>query len=107
MEKSTAEIPTDYIAVFYGIADDSSPETYIYKVDNDQDNYGFRYINVSRSSFGIDHIERVTIIGEGEVGWTDEVFSVAQANNAYDYVTVPGDSAKYTIDEFMEMFLMD
>lgn len=100
-------IPDGYIAVFHGGADDLEAETYIYKIDNGAANYGFEYINVTRSSFNIDHTEQVTLTGQGELMWTDEVFMIAEANNAYDYVTIPNDDKIYTIEEFMEIFLMD
>lgn len=101
------EIPDGYIAVFHGGADDLSAETYIYKIDNGAANHGFEYINVTRSSFGVDHTEQVKFKGKGEVMWTDDVFTAAEANDAYDYVTIPGDDKIYTIEEFMMMFLMD
>lgn len=100
-------IPDGYIATFHGDCDDESKETYIYKIDNGAANYGFKYINVARSNFNIDHTEQVTFIGDGEVMWTDNVFMAAEENGAYDYVTVPNDEKKYTIEEFMSRFLMN
>lgn len=39
--------------------------------------------------------------------WTDDVFTVAEKNNAYSYVTLPNDKKTYTIEEFQSMFLMN
>lgn len=100
-------IPDGYIATFHGNLDDMSKETYIYKIDNGAANYGFKYINVVRSSFNIYHTEQVTLTGQGEVMWTDDVFIIAEKNNAYDYVTIPNDDKIYTIEEFMDRFLMN
>lgn len=100
-------IPDGYIATFHSNLDDMSKETYIYKINNGAANYGFKYINVVRSSFNIYHTEQVTLTGQGEVMWTDDVFTIAEENNAYDYVTIPNDDKIYTIEEFMRMFLMD
>lgn len=47
------------------------------------------------------------VSGRGEVTWTDEVFIVARKNGAYEYVLLPDGNKKYTIDEYMEMFLMN
>ncbi|MBO5460198.1 MAG: dockerin type I repeat-containing protein [Ruminococcus sp.] len=69
-------IPDGYIAIFHGNLDDASEETYIYKIDNGAANYGFKYINVERSSFNIYHTERVALTGQGEVMWTDDVFKL-------------------------------
>lgn len=101
------KIPDGYIAVFHGGYYDLAKETYIYKTDNGSANRGFEYINTERSSFNVNHTEWVKITGQGEVTWTDDVFFVAEANDAYDYVTIPGDDKIYTIEEFMIMFLMD
>lgn len=39
--------------------------------------------------------------------WTDDVFPVAKANNAFDHVMIPSDETRYTIDEFMERLIMN
>ncbi len=102
------EIPDNYIAVFHGGAGEIVYETYIYKVDNKQSNYGFNYINVTKTtkSYGSDEWN-AKVTKRGTVSWTDEVFSVAEKNYAYSYVTLPNDSKTYTIEEFMTMFLMN
>ena len=102
------EISDNYIAVFHGGAGEIVYETYIYKIDNNQANYGFSYINVTRTtkSYGSDEWN-TKITKKGEVSWTDDVFQVAEKNNAYSYVTLPGDNKTYTIEEFMPMFLMN
>ena len=98
-------IKSGYIAVFTG--EDTSHSikhyTYIYKIDNGAGNYGFDYINTSINTKTGGEYKW----GQGSVMWTDDVFPVAQANKAYDYVMIPGDDTKYTIEEFMERFLMD
>ena len=98
------EITDDYIAVFHGGSGEETYLTYIYKIDNGHDNYGFEYINVEQ--FGMTSKQTQKILKRGTVVWTEDVFSVAEENNAYDFVTVPNDNNTYTIDEFKDMFLM-
>lgn len=101
-------IKSGYIAVFHGKDDDIIHETYIYKIDNGAANYGFEYINVERrSGDGYWVPETTTVTGQGNIMWTDGVFMVAEENNAYEYVTVPGNDLVYSIEEFMEIFLMN
>ena len=104
--KNSDKIPQDYIAVFHGGAGEITYETYIYKIDNDQDNYGFKYINTESTTVSWGSSEWTTrITGTGTVDWTDDVFDVAYKNNAYSYVTSKG--KQYTIEEFGKRFIMD
>jgi len=106
--QSNKNIPDDYIAVFHGGSGEITHSTYIYKIDNDQPNYGFRYINVACSTKSWGSSEwNVKVVGKGEVSWTDDVFSVAKENNAYQYVTLPNSEKSYSIEEFQRMFLMN
>lgn len=101
-------IPNNYIAVFYGGSGEITHSTYIYKIENGHANVGFKYINTENTtkSYGSsDWI--IKKIGEGKVTWTEEVFKVAEENNAYSYVKLPDDKKTYTIEEFQRMFLMD
>lgn len=101
-------IKSGYIAVFHGKDDDIIHETYIYKMDNGASNYGFEYISFERRKD--DYSKPFTVTGQGNVMWTDDVFTVAKKNNAYEYVTVTnnyGMDTAYTIEEFMEIFLMN
>lgn len=106
--KQDNNIPENYIAIFNGGAGEITYSTYIYKIDNGQANYGFKYINTTNTTVSWGSSEwNVRITGRGEVGWTDEVFKVAEDNFAYSYVQLPNDTKTYTIDEFMSMFLMN
>lgn len=102
------KIPNGYISVFHGGSGEVTYETYIYKINNGQPNYGFNYINVTKrtTSYGSSKWN-TKITKKGSVDWTDNVFGVAEENNAYDYVTLPNSDKKYTIEEYMIMFLMD
>ena len=102
------EIPDGYIAVFHGRYGKQTYETYIYKENNGQANYGFNYINVISNtiSYGNNQWNR-KITKRGSVAWTDDVFIVAEENNAYSYVTLPNSDKTYTIEEYMHMFLMN
>lgn len=102
---SDTVITDGYIAVFHGEAYGRVRETYIYKTENGAKNYGFEYVNIEINDSSLS--EQINIIGKGSVMWTDDVFLVAKANNAYDYVTIPSDETIYTIDEFIEMFIMN
>ena len=102
------EIPDNYIAVFHGGAGERLVSTYIYKIDNGHANYGFKYINtvsMTESWGSSNYQEKIT--DRGKVDWTDNVFSAAQKNGAYDYVRLPNDTRRYTIAEFMGMFMMN
>lgn len=102
------DLTSDYIVIFNGSVGEFNYKTYIYKLDNGQANYGFKYINtVENSTSWASPTRKKTIIKRGEVGWTDEIFIVAKENNAYMYVTLPNDQEKYTIEEFEKMFLMN
>ena len=102
------EIPDGYVAVFHGGAGEITYETYIYKIDNDQANYGFEYINTTSHTVRYGSSEWThKVTGKGKIGFTDEVFIVAKDNYAYSYVTKPNDSKIYSIEEFQSMFLMD
>lgn len=99
-EETDSEIPGNYIAVFHG---DSGETTYICKTDNGKDNMGFEYINAKMNAGSLNE----EVISKGEAVWTDDVFTAAEKNGAYSFVTLPGDSKSYTINEFMAMFLMN
>jgi len=106
--KENNEIPNDYIAVFHGGVGEITYETYIYKIDNDTPNMGFKYVNVTSTttSYGSSKWNhRVT--KRGSVGFTDEVFIVAEKNHAYSFVTVPKSNETYTIEEFRAKFIMN
>ena len=108
LSKDSKEIPENYIAVFHGGAGEITYETYIYKINNGQANYGFNYINTTNNtvSYGSNKINK-TITKQGSVSWTDEVFKVAKDNHAYSYVTLPNDDKIYTVDEYTSMFVMN
>ena len=81
------KIPDDYIAVFYGDSSEITYSTYIYKIKNETENYGFKYINTINTTKSRGNLKvKVSITGKGDIGWTDEVFTVAKNNNAYSYV---------------------
>ena len=101
IDNISSSIPEDYIAVFQGESVNTKYSTYIYKIDNEHANMGFKYINT------------ITIKGEskikdkGEFSWTDGAFIVAKKHGAYDYVEIPGDTKRYTIEEFQRRFIMN
>lgn len=103
-------IPDDYIAVFHGGTGEVTRETYIYKNHGAQfsTNSGFDYINVTSvtESWGSSNWKH-KITGRGTVQWTDDVFTVAKENSAYDFVTLPGGPETYSIEEYMGIFLMN
>lgn len=104
------KIPEGYIAVFHGSGGEQTYETYIYKNHNDEyhANSGFDYINVTSTivSWGSSQEEH-KITKQGTIQWTEDVFLVAKENNAYSFVTLPNSNKTYTIEEYMDMCLMD
>lgn len=106
--KNNNEIPEGYIAVFNGGAGEIVYSTYVYKIDNGHANYGFKYINTVSTTVSWGSTEwNEEIVGRGKVDWTDDVFTVAKKNDAYDYVRIPNSTRTYTIEEFMTMFMMN
>jgi len=103
--KEEEKIADNYIAYFEGGNDKITYRTYIYKINNNQANYGFRYTNSTLKNIDGKIVE--DIVAEGEVSWTDDVFIVAKKHGAYSYVKYNGRDKKYTIDEFATMFLMN
>ena len=102
------EIPNGYIAIFHGGAGEITYETYIYKKENGHDNSGFDYINVTNTTVSWGSSEwNSKITKRGSVQWTDDVFEVAKDNGAYSYVTLPNSNKRYTIEQYMSMFLMN
>lgn len=105
-ETKNDRIPNDYISVFHSESGDIIYETYIYKILNVEDNQGFNYVNVTKTLNGKNQWN-TEVTHHGSVAWTDQVFEVAEENNAYSYVTLPNSEKKYTIEEYKTMFLMD
>lgn len=102
------KIPDGYIAVFHGGSGEITYETYIYKINNKQANSGFNYVNVTKTTTHWGSSEWNTkITKSGSVQWTDNVFEVARENNAYSCVTLPNSNKIYTIEEYMQTFLMN
>lgn len=87
------------IAIFHDSKD--TYRTYIYKEDTGQANMGFSYINA------IGHGKSYKIFSSGSFDFTDGAFKAAKEFGAYDYVTIPGNDKKYSIEEFQSMFIMN
>lgn len=96
---SYKSLSEDAIAIFHDSNDIN--RTYIYKEDNGQANMGFRYINA------IGHGKSYKIFSTGVFDFTDGAFEIAKEHGAYNYVTVPGNQRKYSIEEFQSMFIMN
>ena len=107
-DETSQAIPDNYIAVFHGGVGERTYETYVYKDDNGQDNYGFTYINTTSTTKSYGSSEWKSVITKrGSFGWTDDAFAIAKENSAYSYVTIPDSDKTYSIDEFQEMFIMN
>ena len=96
---SSKSLSEDAVAIFHDSNDIN--RTYIYKEDNGQANMGFRYINA------IGHGKSYKIFSTGVFDFTDGAFEIAKEHGAYNYVTVPGNERKYSIEEFQSMFIMN
>ncbi|MBE6149872.1 MAG: hypothetical protein E7170_04045 [Firmicutes bacterium] len=108
IKQNNYDIPNDYIAIFHGGVGERTYETYIYKIDNGQANFGFKYINVTNTteSWGSSNWKQ-KINKKGKFDWTDGAFAIAKKHGAYSYVTLPNDNNIYTIEEFQSMFIMN
>lgn len=100
------DIPGNYIAVFYGGSGEKTYSTYIYKVDNGHESYGFNYINTTNTttSWGSSDWD-IQVTSKGNVHWMNDVFRIAKENNAYSYVKLPNRKTSYTIEEFADIFM--
>lgn len=106
-EYDQSTVPDGYIAVFHGGVGERTYQTYIYKGENYQGNYGFSYINTTSTTKSYGSPDwNVVITKRGVFNWTEEAFTIAEENGAYQYVTVPGSRVAYSIEEFKEMFMM-
>lgn len=102
------KIPDGYIAVFHGGVGERTHQTYIYKINNGQANYGFNYINVTSTTIFYGSPQWNNQITErGLVEWTDNVFEIAKKNGADSFVTLPNSDKIYTIEEYRQIFLMN
>ena len=99
------EVTDDYIAVFHGGSGESTYQTYVYKIDTGSENMGFECVNTN--TYGMTAEQTKVVLGVVQVTWTDDVFTIAEANGANSYVTLPDNSETYTLDEFADMFLMN
>ena len=97
INENNNRIPTNYIAIFSGKADGENYSTYIYKLNNKSDDYGYSFINIRGTK------KSYKILSKGETSWKDQLFEVAKSNNAYKSVNYEGKD--YTIDEFADLFL--
>ena len=105
--KNNNTIPNGYIAIFQGGVGERTYETYIYKLDNEYSNSGFDYINVINTTTYWGSTEWDTEIKKrGSVQWPEEIFRVAKEHGAYSFVKIPNSDKMYTIEEYMEIFLM-
>jgi len=92
-------IPDNYIAIFHGGVGELTHETYVYKI-NDPD-YNYVYINTESHTVRWGSSEWITTVtGQGKVAQANEIFSAAWSNDAYQYVSTPGNNKTYTIKEF-------
>lgn len=98
-------IPDNYIAVFRG--DESSElsySTYIYKNEDNDSKYNFKYINTTNTTVSWGNPKwQIKVTERGKVTRVEEVFEVAKKNNSYSYVLLPNDDKNYTVEEFEDI----
>ena len=105
--KNNGRNSDECIAVFYG-GGEIHHITYIYKIDNGQSGYSFNYVNITQTTKSWGSSEWNTKITEqGSIESKNDVFEVAKENGAYSFVKLPNSDKTYTIEEYMQMFLMD
>jgi len=93
-------IPTNYIAVFSGNKGNKTYSTYMYKKDNNNDTYGYKFINTVSNK---NQEKNYTILLKGEVDWKDQILNIAKRNNAYESVKYQG--RDITVDDFINTFI--
>ncbi len=99
------EIPDGYIAVFHGGAGEITYQTYVYKINNEQGNYKFSYINTtSRTTHWGSNELIIEITKRGSVNTIHNIIDIAKENYAYSFVTLPDSDKVYTIEEYQQMY---
>lgn len=100
--QNNRNIPDNYIALFRG--DESSElsySTYIYKIEDNDSKYNFKYINTTNTTVSWGNQKwQIKVTERGKVTRVEEVFEVAKKNNSYSYVLLPNDDKSYTVEEF-------
>ena len=100
------QIPNDYLAVFQGGSGEITYSTYIYKLDNEKKDSGYKYINTTNTTTSWGSSDwNINKTEEGTVVFAKDLFRIAEENNAYSYVELPNNKETYTIEEYQEMIL--
>lgn len=88
----------DYIAIFQGGSGERIYKTYVFK-DNK-----YYYINVTSTteSWGSTKWNDV-ITSKGSANNMDEIFKIAEENNAFSYVMLPDNDGPYSIETYKSM----
>lgn len=106
-KNSTIKIPDGYICVFHGGSEEVIYETYVYKLNNREKNQIYNYVNVTKTKLNKNNKYEIKITKNGVAELASEVFMAANENSAYSYVTQPNSNKKYTIAEYMDIFIMN
>lgn len=102
------DIPEKYLFVFHGGSGELTKSTYIYKIDNEHANMGFKYINTENYTKYWGSSERIIkIVDQGEFVWTDGAFTIAKKHGAYSYIIEANNDKSFTIEEYQKRFIMN
>ena len=94
---SDVEIRDGYVAVLRDGSGEIMRETYVYEMAR-----GYRYINTTSTteSWGSTHWNTV-VDNEGYLNTKEEIVEVAGDHGSCGFVTYPGDSRTYSVDDFL------
>lgn len=94
---SDVEIRDGYVAVLRDGSGEIMRETYVYEMVR-----GYRYINTTSTteSWGSTHWNTV-VDNEGYLNTKEEIVEVAGDHGSCGFVTYPGDSRTYSVDDFL------
>lgn len=91
------EVQDGYIAVLRGGAGERTYETYVYEMA-----VGYRYINTTSTTESWGSTRWNTVVDSyGYLNTKGEIVEVARDHNSCSFVTYPGDSRTYSIEDFM------
>ena len=103
-KETSNDIPTNYIAAFKGETSETVYTTYLYETKKGK-KITYNYINtISRTNTYDDTsgIEQVT--KKGKLKKKNDIYKIAEKNNAYTFVKKKDDEKLYTIEDFKKEF---
>ena len=102
--ETSNDIPTNYIAAFKGETGEIVYTTYLYETKKGK-KVTYNYINtISKTNTFDDTAGVEEVLKKGKLKKKNDIYKIAEKNNAYTFVKKKDDEKLYTIEEFKEEF---